>query len=136
MQKSRGQYWLLLYVKQIAELEPKMEFDCMIMGSNVEKDQEEEKEKGKGKDEGSSPFLSRERSLQDVMVFQLGTFKTYSLYVPVEIKTKKGDMIKCNILKIDDKAQLADYIFVPSGLNLKSIPKDILNINNDDDNNI
>ena len=108
----------------------------MIMGSNVEKDQEEEKEKGKGKDEGSSPFLSKERSLQDVMVFQLGTFKTYSLYVPVEIKTKKGDMIKCNILKIDDKAQLADYIFVPSGLNLKSIPKDILNINNDDDNNI
>ena len=123
MQRSRSQYWLLLHVKELSELDPLMEFDCMTLGSSI------------GKEEDNSSITSEEHSLQNVMVFQLGSFKTYKLYVPPEIVLKKGDTIKCNILRIDEKSQLADYLFVPVGFDIKSLPSAVLNINNNKNNN-
>ena len=78
MQRSRSQYWLLLHVKELSELDPLIEFDCMTLGSSIVKE------------EDNSSTTSEEHSLQNVMVFQLGSFKTYKLYVPPEIVLKKG----------------------------------------------
>ena len=124
VQRSRSQYWLLLHIKELSEREPLMDFDCMLVGSPV------------GKEEENSSITSEEHSLQNIMVFQLGSFKTYRLYVPPEVILKKGNSIKCNIVRIDEKSQLADYLFVPSGFDSKLLPRAVLNINNNNDSKI
>ena len=131
-----------MYVKELALYIPKTEFLCSVIGSTdsgththahgtwtsegrtqtqtLSTQNNKPKETDKGKDRQTDITLT------DVMVYRLGSFGTYKMYLPHGATAMVGEDIKCYIHKINDKENVADYIFMPIQYGLTDIPSNLL----------
>jgi hypothetical protein len=130
-----------MYVKDLTLNTPKTEFICSVIGSTDSGTHTH----ARGTWTSDGPISSQARTstqnikpkekdkerqkditLTDVMVCQLGSFGTYKMYLPNGRTAVTGEDIKCYIHKINDKENLADYLFLPIQYESTEIPSELL----------
>ena len=135
--RARAQYWLHEHVQDLAVSEPKTEFLCSVIGHTETGGHVHAH--GQWVTEGrtptqtstSSPAMVKPKvvtptpTLTDVMVYRLGSFNTYKMYLPQGIVASVGEDIKCFIHRISDKDNIGDYIFLPVQFDSTSIPTEL-----------
>jgi hypothetical protein len=132
-------------VKDLALNTPKTEFTCSVIGSTDTGTHTHSH--GTWTSDGRTPSQTqsstqnmkpkekdvetqKDITLTDVMVYQLGSFGTYKMYLPNGMTAVAGDDIKCYIHKINDKETIADYLFLPTQYESTEIPSELLKSKN------
>ena len=126
--RSRYQYWLHAYLKQLATATSKPLFMCTLIAPSKAKEKERTDEGKSASSPTKKAHITRagEEIFFDAMVLDLGSFQTYRLYCPLEFKSEIGGEIRCHIHKFGDTGSISDFVFLPAQLDVKTVPSDLL----------
>lgn len=115
MSRSRGQYWLLQLLKEIAATEPRRVFLCTVVGPGSGG--------GAKGDSDQEAVVKKTTDIRfvDAMVTELGSFQPYKLYCPFDSTPAVGVEMKCHLHKYTDKNSLGDFICVPVEIDYRDL---------------
>ena len=124
--RSRYQYWLHAYLKQLATATPKPLFMCTLVAPSKAKERTDEGKSASSPTKKAHVTRAGEEIFFDAMVLDLGSFQTYRLYCPHEFKSEIGGEIKCHLHKFGDTGSISDFVFLPAQLDVKTVPSNLL----------